>query len=206
MLRFRNALVVVLFAAAVFFGRGVPAHACSCLPATYDEHFAKADAVFDGITKDKVGNDVASTYQFQVVDQLKGSVPNPASVRTPANSAACGDNFEKDVAYRLFVRKEGNDLTTNLCMGNIKTTDAPKLTTTTVPPKPTTTAAKPIAATTTAVDPTTTSSSTTTVDDQAVTINSTDDGGGSGWVLPVVGAAAVAALAGGAFYLRSRRA
>lgn len=207
MRRFRSVLVVALFAAVVFFGRSAPAHACSCLPATYEEHFAKADAVFDGITQGFVGNEVASTYEFKVMETFKGSVPDPAFVRTPKDSAACGDSFTKDVAYRLFVRKENGELTTNLCMGNIKSADAPKITTTTAP-KPTSTT-KPVAAVTTTTEPppTTSSSSSTstTLDDQAVVLTDSD-GSGSGWVLPVViGGVAVAGAVGFALYQRSRR-
>lgn len=205
MRRFRNVVAIVLMAGALFFARGVPAHACSCLAQTYEQHFANADAVFDGITKDFVGNEVASTYQFQVMETFKGSVTNPAYVRTPKDSAACGDNFEVGVAYRLFVKKEGNDLTTNLCMGNIKSSDAPKITTTTSP-KPTTT--KPLAVTTTTTEPPTTTTSettSTTVDDEAVVLTQSDDGGGAGWVLPVVAGVVVLGGIGGALYARSRR-
>ena len=202
---FRSVVVVVLFATVIFFGRGVPAHVCSCAAATYDQHFANVDAVFDGITQGFVGNEVASTYEFKVMETFKGSVSDPAFVRTPKNSAACGDTFDKDVAYRLFVKKEDGGLTTNLCMGNIKSTDAPKITTTTSP-KPATT--KPIAATTTTEPPTTTSSSTTstTSGDEAVTLTQSDGGGGRGWVLPAaLGGVALAGAIGFGLYQRSRR-
>lgn len=208
MRRFRSAVVLVVFGAAVFFAAAPPAQACSCMPATYEQHFANADAVFDGITEDKVGNAVASTYRFKVMETFKGSVPDPAYVRTPVDSAACGENFEKDVAYRLFVRKEGNELTTNLCMGNIRSSDAPKITTTTAPKPTTTTMPKPGVTTTTVVEPSTTTSSTTSTTsvDGSVAITTTNDGGGSGWVLPVaLGGVVAAAGVGFALYQRSRR-
>lgn len=206
MRRFRSAFVLVLFAALVFFGRGTPAHACSCAAVSYDEHFAYADAVFDGISQGFVGNENTSTYEFKVMETFKGSVPDPAFVRTPFQSAACGDSFEKDIAYRVFVKKDGDNLTTNLCAGNIKSADAPKLTTTTTP-KPTTT--KPIAATTTTTEPPTTATSesttTTTTNGDAIVIASSD-GGGNGWLLPVaIGGVVLLGGVGTALYLRSRR-
>lgn len=219
MLRFRNAVVLLLFAGAVFFAPATPARACSCAAATYEEHVARADAVFDGIAKklqdpegessQPISSGRPVTYTFDVTGPVKSTVPDPVEVVTPADGASCGAGFTLGEEYRVFVkRNEGNSLTTNLCMGNIKSSDAPKITTTTVAAKPTATTPKPgvSTTTTTALDPTTTSASTTTTSEKnAVTINESSDGG-SGWVVPVaIGAIALAGLAGFAAYQRSRR-
>ena len=205
MRRFRSFVVVVLMAGGLFFAQGVAAHACSCLQQTYEQHYANADVVFDGIMQSFVGNEVQSQYEFKVMETFKGTTKDPQSVVTPFDSAACGEKFDKDVAYRVFAKNDGGTLKTNLCMGNIKTTDAPKITTTTAT-KPTPTTTKPAAVTTTTEPSTTTSSSSTstTVGDEAVVLNDSDDGG-AGWVLPVaIGAVVVAGGVGFALYRRSR--
>lgn len=202
MRRFRSFLVVILMAGGLFFTQGVVAHACSCMQQTYEQHFANADVVFDGIMQSFVGNEVQSQYEFKVMETFKGTTKNPQSVSTPFDSATCGEKFEKDVAYRIFAKNENGTLKTNLCMGNIKSADAPKLTTTTSP-KPTTTT--PAAATTTPTTGPPETTTSTAVDDEAVVLTQSDDGG-SGWVLPVaIGAVALAAGIGFALYQRSRR-
>jgi hypothetical protein len=220
MARLRHALFVVVLAVAVFYAPARPAHACSCGAATYDEHVAFADAVFDGTATKRYeaptepGQPVSSarpvTFTFAVARNVKQAVPDPVEVVTAADGASCGTSFDLGVEYRVFVKRRDNgEWSTGLCSGNQKTSELPAPSTTTTRAKPTTTTAKPVGATTTStVEATTTSAPTTTTtsDDNAVTINNRSDDGGSGWVVPVaIGALALAAGLGFGLYQRSRR-
>lgn len=101
--------------------------ACSCLVATDEEHFARADVVFTGHAVERrdanAGNPFQSSadpvhWTFDTGSVQKGAVDGDAVVSTPRNEASCGFTFVEGRRYQVFAnRAEDGSLETGLCSG-----------------------------------------------------------------------------------------
>jgi hypothetical protein len=120
----RIALALVIAAAAAS-----TAEACRCIPPPPPRKALEAAAaVFAGkvvkIKQDEAASEVVVTFEVRTV--WKGVDTKTVQVRTPGNSAACGNEFEMDKSYLVYCHatqaeaKDGEKdpprvLNTNLC-------------------------------------------------------------------------------------------
>ncbi len=92
-----------------------PARACSCMqppdPATAAQEVA---AVFEGRVTAIEPSGGIRLVTIRVTQKWKGVDSEEVTVRTAANSAACGYNFELDQVYMVYADRE-DGLSTTLC-------------------------------------------------------------------------------------------
>ncbi len=120
--RFLAALV--LAGVAVVVGQ-LPAHACSCAPASTQDHVKAADGVFTGTVSDQrteqseTGRGGTTTYLVDVRRVYKGDVSTrQVSVTSPRSEATCGlGRLAADKRYVFFVRAGGSQLSATACGG-----------------------------------------------------------------------------------------
>jgi hypothetical protein len=109
------------------------ANACSCLPRTPQQNFQSSEAVFSGrvinITNFTRGarQSYTGSYSssepeavqviFEVSKVWKGKSNQNLVVRTAANSAMCGYNFQQGQEYLVYADEAENKLVTGLCNG-----------------------------------------------------------------------------------------
>ena len=95
-----------------------PASACSCAPATTEEYFARADAVFTGRL---VSREVAHTgpvsssgdpalHVFAVDAVYKGTANQEQGVVSPQSSASCGLELAGDGRVVVFASRSGDEV------------------------------------------------------------------------------------------------
>lgn len=125
-----------------------PAAACSCIASTEEQHLSSADVVFVGtaLSRRDVGTTSTSVqlvsafeWTFSVDEVVKGTVPSAREVvRTAANSAACGFEFEVGTRYRVYAARLDGVLNTGICSGTRAASDVQPTTTTppTTSPRP----------------------------------------------------------------------
>jgi len=123
----RGALAVVVLALGILLAGRVPgAWACSCAGGTDAEHFASADVVFIGAATEKddphgddevVSTGRRVTWTFDVRSVQKGSVEDPARVRSASDEASCGFEFRIGKRYQVYAGRSGDNLSTGLCSG-----------------------------------------------------------------------------------------
>ncbi|MGI8332917.1 hypothetical protein ACRYCC_23445 [Actinomadura scrupuli] len=120
--RLLGGTVAGLAAAATLLVTAGPASACSCLPRSVCERVAASDTVFVATPVSRTVAGGTATYTVTVTKVYKGTVAPVAFVRTPADSAACGENFTLRTPYVIFGHRTSRfSVTTNLCDG-----DAPR--------------------------------------------------------------------------------
>jgi hypothetical protein len=110
---------LIVLVPVLLVGSTSPACACSCQPATEAEYLQRADLVFDGVAVDLdrpllPGSGTAVSVKFVVESVVKGVAEERVTVRTPAEEAGCGFQFDKGHRYRVYA---ASGLTT-LCAGN----------------------------------------------------------------------------------------
>ncbi|MDX8032449.1 hypothetical protein SK803_19730 [Lentzea sp. BCCO 10_0856] len=116
--------VGLFFAAALIAGMTAvftgTAHACSCVPATEEQAFARADHVFQGRILAKSDEpDQKVRYRVVVSKERKGDVPRYVSVITEMSSASCGAKLVVGKDYLVFATGDASDrkVETSLCGG-----------------------------------------------------------------------------------------
>ena len=98
----------------------VPAHACSCVPQTFKDQTAAADAVFTG-SVDSVsppsGGDV--TYEVTADRAYKGELPGrTVTLTSPAGAASCGlGELRTDRPHVFLVARAGTTYSADSCGG-----------------------------------------------------------------------------------------
>ncbi len=103
------------FALVPFIGIS-PAHACSCVAGTDEDHLKNAEVVFKGTVEavtDPPGGDVQSSadpviYTFDVSRTYKGAVMDPQKVRTAQSSASCGLSLSGAGPFLVFASVPGD--------------------------------------------------------------------------------------------------
>ncbi len=144
--------IAILLSVAIVAGvlwMPTPASACTIVPATEEEHLARADLVFDGVALSSHDpNDVADgistvdpiEWTFAVDHRIKGDAAAEQKVTTARMEPSCGVEFVVGVRYRVFATDEEGVFETNLGMGTRRqAVVVPETTTTTKAPAPTTT-------------------------------------------------------------------
>jgi len=120
-------LVILLTAAAVAMIPVTSANACTCvLPVTPEEAYNEADAVFRGFALGYTQVDSQmKLFNFLVMGQWKGNVPQLVSVYTPDNGAGCGyefDYYPDPTEFLVYAENSGDPnypgLFTHLCTRN----------------------------------------------------------------------------------------
>ncbi len=93
------------------------ASACSCAPATPEEHGDNARMVFTGLARQTHRDESELTVRFRVQTVYKGEVDRRVTVVTASQSAACGCSFREGVHYTVFGTRKREPIATNLCTG-----------------------------------------------------------------------------------------
>lgn len=110
-----------ILAAVLFSFAGVEiAQACSCVqPPPVPEKRENASAVFVGrmveVTPER---DRQKTYTFAVSETFKGAIEGTVTVKSYADGAMCGSNFQQGVSYLVYADGAIDQLSTNLCNAN----------------------------------------------------------------------------------------
>lgn len=124
-------LILALASCVVLAGwpGATPAYACSCASAGPVEKLERSDAVFTG-TVSSVSGDAADPFSlggvtFEVRDVYKGEASERIEAYGYGPGASCGVEFvegESDLVYAS--RDEDGSLSTGLCEGTVRLTDA----------------------------------------------------------------------------------
>lgn len=118
---------ILMIAASLFILSAESAQACSCLPATPEQHLESANTVFSG----RVVNVITTRRNrrrpqfsfpqtrvtFEVSEVWKGRERRRVMVMTSDSSASCGFNFIEGESYLVYASQSENRLTTSLCSG-----------------------------------------------------------------------------------------
>lgn len=93
------------------------ASACSCIaPGTPLEELEKADAVFTGtVTAIDSLDEGTNRVTLRIVHLWKGPEPIYLSVKTAADSAGCGFNFEQGKDYLVYAQASEEGYRVSLC-------------------------------------------------------------------------------------------
>jgi hypothetical protein len=119
-MKFMSKLVLFLLV-GLLLSSGPSAEACSCLvPGPPSEAFESASAVFVGTVKGVTRTDSnfgERIFRLSIEEAFKGVSGAEVEIRTPANSAACGYDFEKGQQYVVYahIRSSDDRLVTTIC-------------------------------------------------------------------------------------------
>ena len=94
-----------------------PALACSCAPASPEEHADNARVVFTGRVREIERGRFQLSVRFRVGVVYKGKVERRVFVVTASDSAACGCSFREGGRYTVFGSRRREPFPTNLCSG-----------------------------------------------------------------------------------------
>lgn len=116
---------IVAVSTVIVVGATTSAWACSCIVQTQQEQFERADVVFTGTVVERddphSGSIVSSgdpiDYTVDVDGIQKGTVGDPAVVRSARDGATCGFSFTVGRRYQIFAQRFEGRWTTNLCSG-----------------------------------------------------------------------------------------
>lgn len=118
---------ILMIAASLFILSAESAQACSCMPATPEQHFESANTVFSGrvvnvITTRRNRRSPQFSFPqtrvtFEVSEVWKGRERRRLMVMTSDSSASCGFNFVEGESYLVYASQSENRLTTSLCSG-----------------------------------------------------------------------------------------
>lgn len=127
MRRIRSAAMLAITSLALVAWAAPPCWACSCVPASDEEHYARADVVFVGKVVAREEPSAHDPYQsssdpitwtFEVEQTQKGEARRTESVRSARDDATCGYRFEVGGRYQVFAnRSENGELWTSICSG-----------------------------------------------------------------------------------------
>jgi hypothetical protein len=108
--------VVPLFAAICAWLWAPPAHACKCAePEAAVAAAASAAAVFEGQVSRISAADADVMVELKVARAWKGVTAEQVSVRTRAESAACGYPFQAGQSYLVYAQADGSGLQVHHC-------------------------------------------------------------------------------------------
>jgi len=117
-----------------------PASACSCLPSTEGERYARATHVFEGLVVSSAvepvdpSNPYDDKYRFavKVGREYKGDVPRLVDVATYVQGSLCGQYLSVGSKYLIFASGDSSDrrVETYLCSGTRLASGGPPITTT----------------------------------------------------------------------------
>ncbi len=116
---------MLVFSGALLVGAAPPCLACSCIAASDQEHYERADVVFTGKATERhdpaTGGPQGSAdpihWTFDVDGVQKGKADDPAVVETTRDEASCGVTFVIGHRYQVFATDTGEYLHTGLCSG-----------------------------------------------------------------------------------------
>jgi hypothetical protein len=118
-----------------------PASACSCIPSSEGERYARADHVFEGrvVSEAVEPGDPANQYDdkiryaVKVRKEYKGNVPKRVDVATQFQGSLCGLRMTVGKDYLVFATGDSSDrrVETYLCSGTRLASGGPPVTTTT---------------------------------------------------------------------------
>jgi hypothetical protein len=99
--------------------------ACSCAPSPPpQEALQQASAVFTGTVVAVDTSGVTSTVRLQVDRSWKGAKCGEVTVTTPADSAACGFDFQVGQNYLVYADKQQGKFSVSLCSRTSLTSQA----------------------------------------------------------------------------------
>lgn len=109
----------------IVVGATSSAWACSCIVQTEQDQFERAEVVFTGTVVERDDSNSGQTmssgdpvdYTVDVDATQKGSVGDPAVVRTARDDATCGFSFTVGRRYQIFAQRFEGHWTTNICSG-----------------------------------------------------------------------------------------
>lgn len=109
--------VISLFAAVCAWLWTPAAHACKCAePEAVEAAAASASAVFEGqVSQISAGDANTVVVQLNVTRAWKGVRTEQVSVRTNAESAACGYPFQAGQSYLVYAQADGENLRVQHC-------------------------------------------------------------------------------------------
>lgn len=120
-----------------------PASACSCLPSTEGERYARATHVFEGLVVSKVVEpedpsnpyDDKNRFAVAVRTEYKGDVPRVVNVVSYVQGSLCGQYLTVGIRYLIFASGDASDrrVETHLCSGTRPAAGGPPITTTSGP-------------------------------------------------------------------------
>lgn len=118
-------VAVLVFTGTLVVGAAPPCFACSCVAATDEEHYQRADVVFTGKATERhdpsTGGPQGSAdpihWTFDVDGVQKGNADDPAVVETSRDEASCGVTFAIGRRYQVYATNTGEYLHTDLCSG-----------------------------------------------------------------------------------------
>ena len=116
----KRILLAACLAATMIPVTAGPASACTCVPASPEEHADYARVVFTGRVLTIEREEFEHTVRFRVTKLYKGHVDRRVTVVTASNSAACGCSFREGGKYTVFGRRRSEPFSTNLCSGTKK--------------------------------------------------------------------------------------
>jgi hypothetical protein len=181
---------VLLASTFVLVGAATPCYACSCIPASDEEQFQRADVVFTGRAVERHDPNEGDPYQgsgdpihwtFDVESVQKGKASKRQVVSSARDGATCGRTFTIGRRYQVFATAENGELATSLCDGTRELAanqdpytpppppTPPPATATPAPPAPPTPAPSPTPAPTLSPTPIVTATPTPTPTAQDVT-------------------------------------
>jgi len=116
----KRTLLAACLAASLVPLAAEPASACTCAPASPEEHADYARVVFTGRVRTIEREEFEHTVRFRVTKVYKGEVDRRVTVVTASDSAACGCSFREGSKYTVFGRRRSEPYSTNLCSGTKK--------------------------------------------------------------------------------------